>query len=158
MSMSIDLFIMFLATERGLSTNYQTLVRRNLETFCDWASRKRAREKPADVTTDGQGDPQYTLTIDKGASVDVGSGVQLVVDWGDGSQPQTSIFVDNGDGTFTVTHALDSEAFVYPVRVFATDPASGSDSPRREIASATASNSSEFPFSTKSGRLTATRV
>ena len=52
MSMSIDLFIMFLATERGLSTNYQTLVRRNLETFCDWAKRKRSREAPGEVTTD----------------------------------------------------------------------------------------------------------
>jgi integrase/recombinase XerD len=33
---SIDRFIMFLATERGLSNNYQLLVRRNLEKFSNW--------------------------------------------------------------------------------------------------------------------------
>ena len=52
MGSAIDLFIMYLATERGLSVNYQTLVRRNLEVFSEWAGRKRGRSKPAEITTD----------------------------------------------------------------------------------------------------------
>ena len=43
---------MHLATERGLSDNYQNLVRRNLETFSEWAGAKRERKRPADVTID----------------------------------------------------------------------------------------------------------
>lgn len=52
MGSAIDLFIMHLATERGLSVNYQTLVRRNLETYANWAAEKRNTMRPADVTTD----------------------------------------------------------------------------------------------------------
>ena len=52
MGSAIDLFIMHLATERGLSDNYQNLVRRNLETFAEWAGGKRGRQAPGDVTTD----------------------------------------------------------------------------------------------------------
>lgn len=52
MGSAIDLFIMYLATERGLSDNYQTLVRRNLETFSEWAGAKRGLGRPADVTID----------------------------------------------------------------------------------------------------------
>lgn len=35
---SIDSFLLFLATERGLSTNYQLSTRSSLERFADWAS------------------------------------------------------------------------------------------------------------------------
>ena len=42
----IEQFIMFLATERGLSTNYQLLVRRNLENFADWVT----KQKPVSYT------------------------------------------------------------------------------------------------------------
>lgn len=40
MSTEIERFLVFLATERGLSTNYQLLVRRSLEAFLAWASSK----------------------------------------------------------------------------------------------------------------------
>jgi len=40
---AIDLFILYLATERGLSENYQISTRRSLEDFADWASN---REQP----------------------------------------------------------------------------------------------------------------
>ncbi len=56
MGSAIDLFIMHLATERGLSTNYQTLVRRNLEAFAAWAGRERSRGGAAEVTTDDLSD------------------------------------------------------------------------------------------------------
>ncbi len=36
----IDSFILFLATERGLSTNYQLSTRSSLERFADWASKR----------------------------------------------------------------------------------------------------------------------
>ena len=36
----IELFLIHLATERGLSTNYQLIVQRSLETFAEWASRQ----------------------------------------------------------------------------------------------------------------------
>ncbi len=52
MGSAIDLFIMYLATERGLSVNYQTLVRRNLEKFAAWAAENRKRHAPVDITTD----------------------------------------------------------------------------------------------------------
>ena len=38
MSDEIELFLIYLATERGLSTNYQLIVQRSLETFAEWAS------------------------------------------------------------------------------------------------------------------------
>ncbi len=50
MESAIDLFIMYLATERGLSANYQILVRRNLETFAEWAGARRASTRPEDCT------------------------------------------------------------------------------------------------------------
>jgi integrase/recombinase XerD len=40
---AIDRFILYLATERGLSENYQLSTRRSLEDFADWASN---REQP----------------------------------------------------------------------------------------------------------------
>ncbi len=48
----IDGFILHLATERGLSVNYQLLVRRFLEFFASWFKMKHQSERPADVTTD----------------------------------------------------------------------------------------------------------
>ncbi len=56
MGSAIDLFIMHLATERGLSDNYQNLVRRNLETFSEWAGAKRGIKRPGDVTIDDMTD------------------------------------------------------------------------------------------------------
>jgi len=52
MESAIDLFIMYLATERGLSTNYQTLVRRNLETFAEWADARHGPTCPENCTID----------------------------------------------------------------------------------------------------------
>ena len=47
-----DDFILYLATERGLSDNYQLSVRASLEGFADWAKKKRRLEDPAKVTID----------------------------------------------------------------------------------------------------------
>ena len=47
----IDQFILYLATERGLSLNYQTGVRRALEAFAAWCARERDVADPAAVTT-----------------------------------------------------------------------------------------------------------
>ena len=38
MSDEIEQFLIYLATERGLSANYQAIVQRSLETFAGWAS------------------------------------------------------------------------------------------------------------------------
>ena len=43
MAPQIDSFILFLATERGLSSAYQLSVRRSLETLADWAADEGAR-------------------------------------------------------------------------------------------------------------------
>ena len=48
---SIDSFILYLATERGLSVNYQILVRRVLEAFSSWCKEEPKLETVADVTT-----------------------------------------------------------------------------------------------------------
>lgn len=48
----IDGFIIHLATERGLSVNYQILVRRVLEAFAGWFHLRQQSEKVADVTTE----------------------------------------------------------------------------------------------------------
>jgi len=37
---TIDLFILYLATERGLSVNYQLSTRQQLETFAEWVRLK----------------------------------------------------------------------------------------------------------------------
>lgn len=47
----IDPFILHLATERGLSVNYQLLVRRVLEAFASWMKERRKIEAVAAVTT-----------------------------------------------------------------------------------------------------------
>jgi integrase/recombinase XerD len=46
MEQAIDQFILYLATERGLSDNYQTAVRRALEEFAKWFENKTS---PADI-------------------------------------------------------------------------------------------------------------
>jgi len=48
---AIDQFIMHLATERGLSVNYQILVRRVLETFAGWMGRLREKTQVEQVVT-----------------------------------------------------------------------------------------------------------
>ena len=52
----IDAFILHIATERGLSVNYQLLVRRVLESFASWCREKKALESAAAVTTEIIGD------------------------------------------------------------------------------------------------------
>ncbi|MBV9391992.1 MAG: site-specific integrase, partial [Verrucomicrobia bacterium] len=46
---AIDQFLLFLATERGLSTNYQLSTRRSLESFADWLKKKHSILSPVDV-------------------------------------------------------------------------------------------------------------
>lgn len=48
---TIDQFIMHLATERGLSVNYQILVRRVLETFAGWVARVREKAEVGQIVT-----------------------------------------------------------------------------------------------------------
>jgi len=49
MEAAINEFIRFLATERGLSDNYQLSVQRSLESFAAWAGRERGVTEPAAV-------------------------------------------------------------------------------------------------------------
>ena len=49
---AINQFVMYLATERGLSVNYQILVRRNLENFSKWAKERYSCETSSDITTE----------------------------------------------------------------------------------------------------------
>ncbi len=50
MMQAVDLFIMHLATERGLSVNYQLLVRRVLEALADWLKARHGLESEGEVT------------------------------------------------------------------------------------------------------------
>jgi integrase len=50
MEAQIDLFIRFLATERGLSDNYQLSTRRSLSEFAAWCAKTREITAPAQVT------------------------------------------------------------------------------------------------------------
>jgi len=43
---AIDRFVLYLATERGLSENYQLSTRRSLEDFADWASNRKQPFSP----------------------------------------------------------------------------------------------------------------
>jgi integrase/recombinase XerD len=52
MEESIEHFILYLATERGLSDNYQLSTRRSLEEFTAWLSSARHVTTPAEVTLD----------------------------------------------------------------------------------------------------------
>lgn len=49
---AIDCFILYLATERGLSENYQLLTRRSLERFADWAGTLKRLSGPREVDLD----------------------------------------------------------------------------------------------------------
>ena len=49
---AIDCFILYLATERGLSENYQLLTRRSLEKFADWAGTLKSLSSPREVELD----------------------------------------------------------------------------------------------------------
>jgi len=46
---AIDHFILYLATERGLSDNYQLSTRRSLERFADWAGKQKGASSPRQV-------------------------------------------------------------------------------------------------------------
>jgi site-specific recombinase XerD len=46
---AIDCFILYLATERGLSENYQLSTKRFLEKFSDWAERLKRLSSPREV-------------------------------------------------------------------------------------------------------------
>ena len=46
---AIDQFLLYLATERGLSENYQLSTRRSLEEFADWAAKKKELTEPCQV-------------------------------------------------------------------------------------------------------------
>lgn len=46
---AIDRFILYLATERGLSENYQLSTRRSLEKFADWAGKSKQLSSPSEV-------------------------------------------------------------------------------------------------------------
>lgn len=49
MRQELESFILYLATERGLSDNYQLSTRRSLEEFAEWLSRARQVTAPAEV-------------------------------------------------------------------------------------------------------------
>lgn len=49
---AIDQFILYLATERGLSENYQLSTRRSLEKFADWANNRKRLSSPCEVELD----------------------------------------------------------------------------------------------------------
>lgn len=51
MQAKIDLFIMHLATEKGLSDNYQLLVRRVLERFSVWVESEKKKTAPEEIIT-----------------------------------------------------------------------------------------------------------
>ena len=46
---AIDCFILYLATERGLSDNYQLSTRRSLEKFADWVGTRKKLSSPREV-------------------------------------------------------------------------------------------------------------
>ena len=46
---AIDRFILYLATERGLSENYQISTRRSLEEFADWANKRKHLFSPHQI-------------------------------------------------------------------------------------------------------------
>jgi integrase/recombinase XerD len=46
---AIDQFILYLATERGLSDNYQLSTRRSLERFAEWAGKQKGVSSPRQV-------------------------------------------------------------------------------------------------------------
>src|SRR5436309_1726515 len=50
MDEAIDGFILYLATERGLSENYQLSTRRSLEEFAEWLSRAKQTTEPRNIT------------------------------------------------------------------------------------------------------------
>lgn len=52
---AIDGFLLHLATERGLSVNYQTLIQRQLEDFATWCRREKGWDSPASVGLDDLG-------------------------------------------------------------------------------------------------------
>jgi integrase/recombinase XerD len=64
MRAEIDSFILYLATERGLSENYQISTRISLEDFAEWLSRAKKITDPGEVTLQHIGD--YLATRKQG--------------------------------------------------------------------------------------------
>jgi integrase/recombinase XerD len=50
---AIDCFVLYLATERGLSENYQLSTRRSLERFADWAQKVKRLSSPNEIELGG---------------------------------------------------------------------------------------------------------
>jgi integrase/recombinase XerD len=48
---AIDQFLLYLATERGLSDNYQLSTRRSLEELANWANRTKQIHSPIRIVT-----------------------------------------------------------------------------------------------------------
>ena len=72
---AIDCFILYLATERGLSENYQLLTRLSLEKFADWAGTLKSLSCPREVELDALS--EY-LATEKARGLAAGS-MKLVV-------------------------------------------------------------------------------
>ena len=50
---AIDCFILYLATERGLSENYQLSTKRSLERFADWVQNVKRLSSPSEIELGG---------------------------------------------------------------------------------------------------------
>jgi integrase/recombinase XerD len=72
---AIDCFILYLATERGLSENYQLSTRRSLERFADWAQNVKRLSSPGAIELGGLA--EY-LAVEKERGLAPGS-MKLVV-------------------------------------------------------------------------------
>jgi integrase/recombinase XerD len=72
---AIDCFILYLATERGLSENYQLSTRRSLERFADWAQNVKRLSSPSEIELVGL--TEY-LAVEKERGLAPGS-MKLVV-------------------------------------------------------------------------------
>jgi integrase/recombinase XerD len=73
---AIDCFILYLATERGLSENYQLSTRRSLERFADWAQNVKRLASPSEIELGGLG--EY-LAVEKERGLAPGSMKLIVV-------------------------------------------------------------------------------
>ena len=73
---AIDCFILYLATERGLSENYQLSTRRSLERFAGWAQNVKRLSSPSEIELGGLG--EY-LAVEKERGLAPGSMKLIVV-------------------------------------------------------------------------------
>ncbi len=72
---AVDDFLLYLATERGLSTNYQLSTRRSLEDFGTWLSARHGINEPSAVTLDQIG----AFLADRKATGLAASSIKLLV-------------------------------------------------------------------------------